>query len=142
MNDLDWNKANAARFIACVGVRDRGHCEEPSPEACEWVGLPQATYAIAVTDPKWLAHLTPGMAWETTAFDDDGRTVIYPSWQSPDVIALAERIDLDQAFDRLPLLADVLQGADCDNAAILDHCRGPGPHVPGCWVVDMLLGKE
>jgi hypothetical protein len=25
---------------------------------------------------------------------------------------------------------------------ILDHLRGPGPHVRGCWVVDLLLGKS
>jgi hypothetical protein len=29
-----------------------------------------------------------------------------------------------------------------DGSAILEHCRGPGPHVRGCWVVDLILGKE
>ena len=42
----------------------------------------------------------------------------------------------------MPILADALQDADCNNADILDHCRGPGPHVRGCWVVDLVLGKE
>jgi hypothetical protein len=41
----------------------------------------------------------------------------------------------------LPVLADALQDAGCDND-ILDHCRGPSPHVCGCWVVDGVLGKE
>jgi hypothetical protein len=39
-------------------------------------------------------------------------------------------------------LADALQDAGCDNADILDHCRGRGSHVRGCWVVDLVLGKE
>ena len=38
--------------------------------------------------------------------------------------------------------ADALQDAGCDNDDILDHCRGDGPHVRGCWVVDLVLGKE
>ena len=32
--------------------------------------------------------------------------------------------------------------AGCDNQDILDHCRSPGPHVRGCWVVDLVLGKS
>jgi hypothetical protein len=55
---------------------------------------------------------------------------------------LAQVIYHERAFDRLPVLADALEDAGCDNADILVHCRGPGPHVRGCWVVDLLLGKE
>jgi hypothetical protein len=40
---------------------------------------------------------------------------------------------------RLALLADALEEAGCTSAAVLDHCRGPGPHVRGCWVVDLIL---
>jgi hypothetical protein len=46
------------------------------------------------------------------------------------------------AFDRMPILADALEDAGCDNADLLNHCRQPGVHVRGCWVVDLLLGKE
>jgi hypothetical protein len=30
----------------------------------------------------------------------------------------------------------------CNNEQILRHLRGPRPHVRGCFVVDLLLGKE
>ena len=43
---------------------------------------------------------------------------------------------------RLPILADALEDAGCTDQAILDHCRGAGPHVRGCWVVDLILGKQ
>jgi hypothetical protein len=55
---------------------------------------------------------------------------------------LAQAIYEDRAFNRLPILADALEEAGCNNADILAHCRGPGPHVRGCWLVDLILGKE
>jgi hypothetical protein len=58
------------------------------------------------------------------------------------VRTLAVGIYKETAFDRFPILADALEDAGCDNADILNHCRGPGPHVRGCWVIDLLLGKE
>lgn len=65
-----------------------------------------------------------------------------PSWLTSTVVQLAQGIYEDRAFDRLPILADALQDAGCDNVDILDHCRGQGPHVQGCWVVDIILSKS
>jgi hypothetical protein len=65
-----------------------------------------------------------------------------PEWLTSTVVALARGIYDERAFDRLPILADSLQDAGCEDTAILDHCRGPGPHARGCWVVDLVLGKE
>jgi len=48
----------------------------------------------------------------------------------------------DRGFEDKPILADALEDAGCDNADILSHLRGPGPHVRGCWVMDAILGKE
>ena len=45
-------------------------------------------------------------------------------------------------FSAMPILADAIQDAGCDSDDILSHCRGEGPHVRGCWVVDLVLGKE
>jgi hypothetical protein len=65
-----------------------------------------------------------------------------PAWLSSTVTAMARGIYADRAFDRLPILADALQDAGCDHEDVLAHCRGPGPHARGCWVVDLALGKE
>jgi hypothetical protein len=64
------------------------------------------------------------------------------AWRSADVVALAQTIYTERAFDRLPILADALDDAGCANADIRNHCRQPGEHVCGGWVVDLLLGKK
>jgi hypothetical protein len=64
------------------------------------------------------------------------------TWREGTIPKIARTIYDDRAFERLPILADALEEAGCTEAAVLDHLRGPGPHVPGCWVVDLLLGKE
>jgi hypothetical protein len=63
------------------------------------------------------------------------------SWRTPTVVALASGVYADRAFDRLPILADALEEAGCDHPGVLAHCRDPGPHARGCWVVDGVLGK-
>ena len=80
----------------------------------------------------------------TTYFDEDDILVIRLSDKpiTREVCKLAQGVYDDRAFDRLPVVGDALEDAGCDNADILDHCRQPGQHVRGCWVVDMLLGKE
>ena len=62
--------------------------------------------------------------------------------RSSDVTGLAAGIYEGRAFDRLPVLADALMDAGCDDEAMLAHCRSDDPHVRGCWVVDLVLGKE
>jgi hypothetical protein len=55
---------------------------------------------------------------------------------------IAERIYAERRFEDLPILADALEDAGCDNPDLLSHLRGPGPHVRGCWALDLILGKE
>jgi hypothetical protein len=69
-------------------------------------------------------------------------TTANSAWLTQTVTHLAEAIYTDRAFDRLPILADALEDAGCDNAAILEHCRQPGEHARGCWVVDLILAKK
>jgi hypothetical protein len=81
---------------------------------------------------------------------------VAPEWLSPTAVALARGIYDEKAFDRLPILADALQDAGCEDERLLGHCRTNGrgdggepaggsprsmPHVRGCWAVDLVLGR-
>jgi hypothetical protein len=73
------------------------------------------------------------------------RPVLDPLWRRSNdgaAVRLAGAVHEEQAFERLPILADALEDAGCDDAGLLGHCRGPGPHVRGCWAVDLILGKS
>jgi hypothetical protein len=65
-----------------------------------------------------------------------------PRWRSGNTIELGAAICKEKAFERMPILADALMDAGCDDAVILDHCRADTPHVRGCWVVDLVLARE
>jgi hypothetical protein len=99
---------------------DAWHAKTKAHEAAECdllrhvVGNP---FRRAAVDPAWLA------------------------WNGGTVRTMAQGIYDERAFDRLPVLADALEEAGCTDTDILAHCRQPGPHVRGCWVVDLLLGK-
>ena len=67
--------------------------------------------------------------------------VFKTTWRTETVVALAYGIYTERAFDRLPIMADALEEAGCDDVDILDHCRAPGLHVHGCWVVELALGR-
>jgi len=66
-----------------------------------------------------------------------------PEWRTDTAIALAKQMHESREFSAMPILADALQDAGCECAAVLDHCRDTShTHVRGCWVVDLVLGKE
>jgi hypothetical protein len=67
---------------------------------------------------------------------------LWLAWNGGTLVKLAESIYGGRAFDRLPILADALEEVGCTDADVLAHCRGGGLHVRGCWVIDLLLGKE
>ena len=68
--------------------------------------------------------------------------VAWLTWGEGASPKLAQAIYDDRAFDRLPILADALEEARCTNRDILGHLRSPGPHVRGCWVVDLLTERK
>lgn len=66
-----------------------------------------------------------------------------PDWRTSTAVAIAQQMYESRDFSPMPLLADALEDAGCDNADILEHCRDAKvPHVRGCWAVDQVLGKE
>jgi hypothetical protein len=69
-------------------------------------------------------------------------TILGPNCRLPEVVSFARTIYDQRAFEWLPELADSLQEVGCTNDDVLAHCRQPGDHVLGCWVLDLLLGNE
>jgi len=66
-----------------------------------------------------------------------------PSWRTDTAVTLARQMYESRDFCAMPILADALQDAGCDNEDVLNHCRDANQvHVRGCWVVDGVLGKE
>jgi hypothetical protein len=64
------------------------------------------------------------------------------AWNDGTVRRIAEGAYADRAPERLPILGDALLDAGCDDEELIQHCRSGGPHViPGCWAVDLILGK-
>jgi hypothetical protein len=59
-------------------------------------------------------------------------------WRDGVVVQMARSIHDEQRFAELPVLADALEEAGCAVPEILGHCRRPGPHVRGCWLIDAL----
>jgi hypothetical protein len=62
-------------------------------------------------------------------------------WDGGAVRRLAQAVYSERAFADLPVLADALEDAGCEEGDLLAHLRGPGPHALGCWALDLLLGK-
>jgi len=111
-----------------------------SPEQARVWARRYATGADIYDDPPPTSYVTEllrdifGNPFRPVSFD--------PNWRTSTVVALAEGVYADRAFDRLPILADALEDAGCDHPDILAHCRGLGPHARGCWAVDLILGKS
>jgi hypothetical protein len=70
------------------------------------------------------------------------------TWRGGDVRRLAEAAYRERALPsghldpaRLTVVADALEEAGCAVQAFLGHLRSPGPHVRGCFAIDVLTGR-
>lgn len=95
-------------------------------------------YAVRVPWPgAWLVRDIFGNPFRPSTIDPTWLT-----WNNGTVAKIAHTIYDDRRFDIMPILGDALEDAGCVDGQILGHCRGPGPHVRGCWAVDIILGKD
>ena len=70
------------------------------------------------------------------------RPAPHPAWRTAAVEGIARHVYAGRLFHDLPVLADALEDAGCDDPHTLAHCRGGGLHARGCWVVDWALGAR
>jgi hypothetical protein len=125
--------------------------EEAAGWLAAWVGNERVdqTAEMTIENAGWLARLggpkIPLCALLRDIFGIPFRPIAlnptWLAWHGGTIPRISQGIYDERAFDRLPILADALEEAGCDNADILNHCRQPGEHYRGCWVVDLLLGK-
>lgn len=115
-NDAAWGSAMAA--TSRRRIQTPGAVAEARAEAVLLRDIFGNPFRPVTLDPSWLA------------------------WNDGTIPRLAQAIYSDRRFADLPILADALEEAACTNGDILAHCRSGGEHVRGCWVVDLLLGKE
>jgi hypothetical protein len=121
---------------------------------------PEQAYQAAAGTSNQVGHITP-LSSRQQEWDAQARRIrcifgnpfhparLDPAWLTPTVTSLATAAYEERAMPsgeldatRLAILSDALEEAGCANADILGHLRGPGPHVRGCWVIDLLLGKK
>ena len=116
---------------------------EPTEAAVQWYGNPWNCFigsAYSATRPHQIQNFNSIVR---CVFGNPFRPVIAnPAWLTSPVVGIAKAIYTERAFDRLPMLADALMDAGCEHSDVLDHCRSAGPHVRGCWVVDLIIVKE
>ena len=131
-------------------------------EFADWVGAnasamtctPAMTTAVAAQAAKWAPDLGSRVESADEARATQGHLLrdifgnpfrpvtLDPTWRTSTVVALAQACTSRGTSPRCRSWRTPFKTPGCDNADILDHCRGPGPHVRGCWVVDLVLGKE
>ena len=117
-----------------VTIAEMVHSSEARRRLDEWAAALEADFRLEAEQQTVLARDIFGNPFRCVTVD--------PAWLTSTAVTLAEGIDTDRAFDRLPILADALEDAGCGDPGVLSHCRGNGPHVRGCWVVDMVLKKN
>jgi hypothetical protein len=107
-------------------------------------------WAVSLTSGRWGLRRRAAVAAERAAQCDLLRDLfgnpfrpawLLADWASPQAEAIARAAYEDRDFESLPILADALEDAGCDDEEILTHCRAGGEHVRGCWAVDLVLGK-
>jgi hypothetical protein len=137
---IAWTVAKDSIAITCAGATENDWFEwafsggPPDP-------LFQATEKDESRKQADLLREIMGNPFRAIDFDT--------SWLTPLVASIAQSVYHDQLLPtgeldphKLAVLADALEVVNCTSAQILTHLRGPGPHVRGCWVVDLLLGKD
>jgi hypothetical protein len=136
LNDSAWEAAHRASAAVCVWVVWRARRTPPDRPSSEESG----TFARLAERTAHAALLRDIVGSPFARAPRIAPAIV--AWNSGAVSSLAATIYAERSFDRLPLLADALEDAGCTDAELLGHLRGPGPHVRGCWAVDLVIGKS
>jgi hypothetical protein len=131
---LAARSAGAWRYAVWIMSDKRAEEKNTNPELPDFAKVTKQAEEEELSHQLVIFHDIFANPFRPVSFD--------PAWRTTTAQQLTQGMYDSRDFGAMPILADALQDAGCDNAPILDHCRGAGPHVRGCWVVDLVLGKE
>jgi hypothetical protein len=141
-------------FESALDFEPASHARMCAYQSCQYIMLPDDPHAVRhaadrvivatqIRDsvvPNNVRNWVPDALREIVG--NPFRPVAFsPSWRTSTTIALARQVYETREFTAMPILADALQDAGCETAAVLQHCRGDYSHVRGCWVIDQVFGK-
>jgi hypothetical protein len=114
------------------------------PGSDEWRGLAALVYLPFERNTpayRWVPAQVHSVELLREVYGNPYRRIdLKPEWLTDTAVVLARQMYEARDFGAMPILADALQDAGCDNDDILTHCRDSKPvHVRGCWVVDQVL---
>jgi hypothetical protein len=144
-SNSQWATALRRDYVSPAGFRYNIDGKESLHSATGTLdGLDVGTMAEVVRN-RCLVHTTADdtefYPYRYTLTETPAVSPLNPSWLTGTVVALARGMDESGEFSAMPILADTLQDAGCDNEDILNHCRCGCLHVRGCWVIDLVLGR-
>jgi hypothetical protein len=125
-----WNSWTDLGEAAGAAIAAEVHRWSPSNQSIQY----QAVKATETGHVLRLIRDVFGNPFRAVEFD--------ATWRGSNVTRLARAMYDSRDFAAMPVLADALAESGCNDAAILEHCRDAGPHVRGCWVVDLVLDRE
>lgn len=131
----------AARAAAATLEQEAGNAARRAAEA-----VARTAEEVAAWDAAWAARIWARAPLIRDIFGNPFRTVTvdpaWLTWNDGTVPKIAQNTYANRRFEDLLILADALMDAGCHDEEILNHCRSDGPHVRGCWLLDLLLAKE
>lgn len=120
-----YNRSPREGFLSTVRAPAKWNDGEPAKTRAVW------TVHEMFGNPFTADRTREGQARRGWMFD--------PDWRTDTAVAIARQMYDTQDFGAMPILADALQDAGCDNEDVLAHCRKQREHVRGCWALDRLL---
>lgn len=150
--DQPWHSPNSVATEAILLAADPNHDIQMNNQSDREPESAADFASLAVEFDGSVSHFTDEARHQIRLlheiFGNPFRPVaLDPRWQTSTVVELAHAIYKGfrrqaEGYVGMPILADALTDAGCDDEQIIQHCRCEGPHVKGCWVVDLILGKE
>jgi hypothetical protein len=145
--DIEWARVGAEQ----ARIPDDIHAFDSRPSRAAYACLSDSAFAVndLLLANRGMAGRRSHASLLRDIFGNPFRPIfVDPACLTTDVVWLAQAAYDDRFLpsgelehDRLAVLSDALEEAGCTDPDLLDHLRGPAPHVRGCWALDLILGK-